>query len=523
MHVWQDKFATHQLSVADAMYLLVHDDVVAEIESVRMLVTTGMSTAQLLEAEMTLEQLDREWIQSRVASVSRLSRSAHGFMTISDRLFTNVWRHGVAFRPCEQQQQRSPPQSPSIRPLSPVRSPPRSRGLASLLSGSKMHNKPRKIHTVNYKTNQFELRRLQSELEISHIIYNVRTQDVLNSRQWIQDNCTEEVVARNSPLFHQMRKQKAAATLMSLLLRRFHVVVAKWFMGWRTATMEDHCRQRITRFCACKGALKLLILSRQLLKQSLLNKWARWKHSLKIQRKLGRLAGIVTIQSWMRSCLAKKRALTYHIQRAATTIQAAWHGHVCRKLLTRRRRFVAYRDATLSIERAYRAYWSHRQFAIHMKLHRASCTITRSIRRYCVWRRLFRSWCERVARFHSAAALQLWLRKTLARIQFERGYRAQREAAARTLQQFFRYVRFVLHFSGRVQRQLAKKHAAAVRLQNAYRAKLARARFYALKDQLEAQRRQQILTLMWNNAYATTIQRCWRQRRAPRRRRHPTP
>jgi hypothetical protein len=230
-----------------------------------------------------------------------------------------------------------------------------------------------------------------------------------------------------------------------------------------------------------------------------------------------RLASTVALQSWMRCRLAKRRAKTYHLERAASVLQAAWRGYHCRKMLRRRRRFAAYSASASVVQRSFRAHYKRCQFAIHWRRHKASRCIARSLRRYCARRRLFASWCARVARFHSAAVLQLWTRKSLAHMRTARALEAKKMASALTLQRFFRYVRFLLIFSSRVRRVAEQRHAAAVKLQNAYRSKIARARFYALKDQLEAKRRTEILEMMWDNAYATTIQRSWRKMRLQRK------
>ncbi|KAJ0402321.1 hypothetical protein P43SY_008562 [Pythium insidiosum] len=222
---------------------------------------------------------------------------------------------------------------------------------------------------------------------------------------------------------------------------------------------------------------------------------------------------IVTIQSWMRSQLMRSRLATMHIELAATKIAAAWRGFHCRKLQRRRRRFHAYVAAAGIVQRAFRTYRNRVEFAIHWGRHKASLRITRNLRRYCWRRRMFRSWCQRVARFHSAAVIQVWMRRRLRHIRFKRAYHETRTTAALALQKFFRFVHFMRVFGSRVQRLVARRHHAALQLQNAYRAKVARARFHALKDQLEEQLRRETLRLMWDNAYATSIQRWWRHRR----------
>ncbi|KAE9052033.1 hypothetical protein PR001_g888 [Phytophthora rubi] len=72
--------------------------------------------------------------------------------------------------------------------------------------------------------------------------------------------------------------------------------------------------------------------------------------------------------------------------------------------------------------------------------------------------------------------------------------------ASHVLFNFFRYTQFMRRFGARVETLAKRQRAAAVLLQNAYRAKQARARFYELKVRVEDQRRQEILTHMWNNA-----------------------
>lgn len=137
---------------------------------------------------------------------------------------------------------------------------------------------------------------------------------------------------------------------------------------------------------------------------------------------------------------------------------------------------------------------------------RAARVITRSVRAYVKKRRDFRARCHRLASYHAAIAIQIWGRRQRARIQRKRTRHQQIEAAARVLAKFFRWARFMRRFGSRVRRLLEARTRGAVKLQTAYRVKRARARFYELQDRLEEQRRLEILRVMWENAYASTIQ-----------------
>lgn len=241
-----------------------------------------------------------------------------------------------------------------------------------------------------------------------------------------------------------------------------------------------------------------------------LNSWKQWSEDVANQQYSENTAAVVTVQAWMRQSLARRRVAGYHVFRSASMIQTLWRGFYCRKMLTRARRYQLFNSAASAIQLRYRAFLCRCLFVIKLRCHRAALMITRNLRRYCAKRRMFRAWCRRVARFHSAAAIQVWMRSTLARIRRDIARRAKHGSAACILQRFFRYTRFLLLFDGRVQRLILKKTAAAVMLQKAYRAKIARARFYALKDQLEEQVRERVLREMWNNFYASNIQRWWR-------------
>lgn len=247
-----------------------------------------------------------------------------------------------------------------------------------------------------------------------------------------------------------------------------------------------------------------------------LNSWKQWSDDIGNQQHSENIAAVVTVQAWMRQSLARRRVAGYHLYRSMSMIQALWRGFYCRKILTRAQRYRLFNSAASVIQHSHRAYICRCSFVIKLRCHRAALMITRNLRRYCAKRCLFRAWCHRVARFHSAAAIQVWMRSTVARIRRDRARRAKHGSAARILQRFFRYTKFLLLFDGRVQRLILKKTAAAVMLQKAYRAKIARARFYALKDQLEEQVRERVLREMWNNFYASNIQRWWRKNK-----RHP--
>lgn len=248
-----------------------------------------------------------------------------------------------------------------------------------------------------------------------------------------------------------------------------------------------------------------------------LNSWKKWLKETAYQQYSEKTAAVATVQAWMRQRLARHRVAGYQVFRSATIVQALWRGFYCRRMLTRARRFRLFNSAARMIQHNYRAYICRCSFAIMLRCHRAALMITQNLRRYSAKRRMFRSWCHRVARFHSAVMIQVWMQSTVARIRRGRARRAKYGSAALILQRFFRYTRFLLLFDGRIQRLIAKKMAAAVKLQKAYRAKIARARFYALKDQLEEQVRQRVLRDMWNNYYASSIQQWWRCRNNKRR------
>ncbi|GLD99391.1 hypothetical protein PINS_up008110 [Pythium insidiosum] len=343
---------------------------------------------------------------------------------------------------------------------------------------------------------------------------------VLQARRWVRDHCVDTILESPLLLSPSWRHRFAAEKLQALLLRFAVRSQARRFHVWTRAVSASRCQELTLQYCRLKAAHLLMARARRHLSERLRSLWAKWCRLQREERDHELFAAVVTLQSWMRCQLMRRRLATMHLERAATEIAAAWRGFFCRKLQRRRRRFHAYVTAAEIVQRAFRTYVNRVQFAIHWGRHKASIRITRNLRRYCWRRRMFRSWCHRVARFHSAAVIQIWMRRRLRHIRFKRAYHHSRSLAAVALQRFFRFVYFVRVFGARVQRLVERRQRAATRLQQAYRAKMARARFHALKDQLEEQLRRETLQRMWDNAYATSIQRWWRQQQQRQRRRH---
>lgn len=261
-----------------------------------------------------------------------------------------------------------------------------------------------------------------------------------------------------------------------------------------------------------------MIRARTKLNSMVATRYQCWLALVAEQHEMEQLAALVTIQSLARVLIAKRVRSGYRVRHAATLLQACWRGFFCRKMLNRRHRYHQYTLASVSIQKCYRAHIFRREVHEFLVANRAARVITRTLRRYCAKRRLTRAWLHRLARFHAAIAIQLWLKFRMARIRRARARKKMHGSAALMMQHFFKRARFLLLFDRRVHLLIQRKMLAAQKLQAAYRAKLARARFHALKDELEAQRREEVLRSMWENAYATAIQRCWRKKKAPRMR-----
>lgn len=262
-----------------------------------------------------------------------------------------------------------------------------------------------------------------------------------------------------------------------------------------------------------KCALWVMRRARWRLRALVSRSWMRWKADTSEQRALEEFAALVSLQSWRRQAIGKRKAASHVGQRAAFTIQARWRGFYARKMLARRRRFAKYSVAAAQLQRCYRAFRFRQQITSFVREMRAARVVTRSVRSYVKKRRDFRAWCHRLARYHAAIAIQMWGRRQRVRIQRKRTRRQQVDVAVRVLVKFFRWAKFMQRFGLRVRRLLEARTRAATKLQTAYRAKRARARFYLLQDSLEEQRRLEILRGMWENAYASTIQTWWRRRR----------
>lgn len=261
-----------------------------------------------------------------------------------------------------------------------------------------------------------------------------------------------------------------------------------------------------------------MIRARTRLKSMVVVKWQSWQAFVAEQHEMEKLAALVTIQSLARVAIAKRTRSGFLVNHSATLLQACWRGFFCRKMLKRSRRYHQYALASIAIQHCYRAHVFRREFHEFLVTNRVARIITRAVRRYCARRKLTRAWLHRLARFHAAIAIQLWFKVHAARLRHTRARTKLRGSAASVMQQFFKRATFLLLFDRRVQVLLRKKTQAAQRLQAAYRAKLARVKFHALKDRLEAQKRDELLRSMWENAYATAIQRCWRKKKKEARR-----
>ncbi|TYZ66223.1 hypothetical protein PybrP1_002108 [[Pythium] brassicae (nom. inval.)] len=234
------------------------------------------------------------------------------------------------------------------------------------------------------------------------------------------------------------------------------------------------------------------------------------------QQDAERLAALACLQSWTRVLVAKRVRSEYRVQHAATCLQALWRGFCCRKMLCRRDRYLRYTRASRSVQRAFRSHVFRRAFRTFLAANRAARAVTQCVRRYGARRRLQRAWLKRLARFHAAIAIQRWLRVRMRQIRRARARTKMVGSAASVMQRFFKRARFLLVFDKRVQLLLQRKTRAAQTLQSAYRARAARMKFHALKDALDARKRDEVLRVMWANAYATSIQTWWRKTRTRR-------
>ncbi|DBA00017.1 TPA: hypothetical protein N0F65_002020 [Lagenidium giganteum] len=259
------------------------------------------------------------------------------------------------------------------------------------------------------------------------------------------------------------------------------------------------------------------IRARLVLRRMVFRRWHTWKHALLTEQAHEQLAACVTIQSWMRFVLVRLRARMFRINRGLAYFQARWRGFYSRRMLVRERRFHRYVAAVRCVERAYQAYTARCRFVFHFERLKASMIITRRVRGYCKRLRMFRAWLHKLARFHAAVVIQLWYRRTMRRIWRRRAVRDRIVHSAHVVFRFFRYAYFCVVFLRRVESALQHKAAAATTLQRVYRAKRARERFHALKDALEAQKRAQVLRMMWDNAYAMRIQQAWRHKKLRQR------
>ncbi|KAG3117278.1 hypothetical protein PI125_g3889 [Phytophthora idaei] len=484
--IWEDKFRLKCLAVEDVLFLLAHPSVANTLESASFLRESNLTYDQVMELEMALVMLRQQdrWSNAHSPKVSHLS--------LCDKLARNAWIHGRAL-----------PASRSSCVMLPEvivlkRTLPRTVARAKL---------PQKQRMIPIKTGQ--------TLATPKATTPQQTDCSLEIREWVRDHCMEEM-ARSLA----MRKQFAVEKIWIVVSRNLQQIKCRRFAHWRQQTMWMQCQQQIRRFCQLKCALWVLQRSRKRLECAVFRLWCRWMVNVACQREDETIAATVAIQSWIRGVRGKHTAAIHHLHQAATLIQAQWRGIHSRRMFKRKKRFIAYNVAAHRVQRFYHSYLFRVRCTVWMKQQRAARVVTRACVRYIEKKLDYLAWCHHVARYRAAVSIQIWMRRKRKRIALAKAKHDRLANARRVLFNFFRYTRFIRSFGLRVESGLKRKTAAAVLLQNAYRAKQARARFYELKVHLEDQRRQEILTLMWNNAYATTIQKWWRKRKLMRRRQY---
>lgn len=486
LSLWEDKFRLKRLELDDVLFLLAQPNIASTLESASFLREVRISYDQVMELEMTLAMLREQpkWSKASTLTLHRMQTRA----TLCGLMAWNVWMHGQAFRVGVT----------SIRNLPKVTSPKR--------------KSPKQLQSAIATPTSRETKRglLQKPAKIQ-----VSAQEMercpASIRAWIRDHCIEEI-SRSSTI----QKQVAAEKLMIILSRHCHQTVYQRFSQWRQSISWARCHDQVGRFCRLKCALFILQRSRTRLQHLVIRVWSRWMTISKQEHEDEIFVAAVMIQSWLRGVRGRQAAAVHNLHQAAILIQANWRGFHSRRMVRRRRRFLQYSAAAHRVQRYYHSYIFRVRCAVFLKYQRAARRITRAIRQYIEKKRDFAAWLHHLARYHAAIAIQLWLKRTTKRIRRERARRAKLANAQRVLFDFFRRLKFLRCFGLRLDRVVKRKHAAAVLLQNAYRAKRARARFYELKVRLEDQRRQEILRFMWHNAYAATIQKWWRKRRQRR-------
>ncbi|KAL3671795.1 hypothetical protein V7S43_003704 [Phytophthora oleae] len=469
--LWEDKFRLKCLASEDILFLLVHPNVASTLESASFLRELDLSYDQVMKLETAIAMLRRqdEWVYSHSSKVSTSS--------LYIKLARNAWIHG-----------RVLPASRTVLPqvIVTTRTPSRTSNRA----------KPQRPPTDSRRP--------------APTVVGCP----LKVREWVRDNCMEEIYRSAT-----MRKQFAGEKLSIIMSRYCERAKHRRFAHWHQQTKWLQSLQQIQTFCRLKCALWILQRSRKRLECTIFRLWGRWMSGVVCQRESEAIAATVAIQSWIRGVKGKQAAAVHHLHQAATLIQARWRGCQARRLSKRKKRFIAYNEAAHRVQGFYHSYIFRVRCAVWMKQQRAARVVTRTFVRYVERKRDFLAWSHHLARYHAAISIQLWIRRTRRRVAKAKAKSDRQANARRVLFKFFRYARFLRCFGLRVESTVKTKTAAAVLLQNAYRAKRARTQFYELKVHLEGQRRQEILTLMWNNAYATTIQTWWRKRKHLARRR----
>ncbi|OQS04719.1 hypothetical protein THRCLA_03061 [Thraustotheca clavata] len=341
-------------------------------------------------------------------------------------------------------------------------------------------------------------------------VYNLLEQTVENSQRWIRDHCSVQALMTAQT----QRVPFALRRFERVFLRMKYRLIYKRFDRWRAQVHWERIQFQIQTFFRLKCVQKLCVWARSHVRQKLVHYVQKWQTATSGLREVELLAAQITLQAWFRSLNIQRQVEHFRKQKSAHAIQITWKHWVKSRYVKRELGYLKYKAATSRIERFYICYRFCYRDKVSRIENRSARLITRSIRQVAAKRTTSGYRLERRKRNHAAIKIQRWFRQQVAEYALQIQQTLLRHYSARVLQRLMKWAALTFVIRRRVANRRVLQHKAAVKLQQAYRSKLARAKLWQLRDEIEAYCRCKLLQEMWQRASATSIQQWWRHRKA---------
>ena len=269
--------------------------------------------------------------------------------------------------------------------------------------------------------------------------------------------------------------------------------------------------QKIFIIVCSKGCTLLLSRARRQLNVNFRHRWTTWRTLLDTQKELELIAATLTLQSFVRQILATLFVQRVREKNAVGVLEKAWYYFTLRKLSVRRRRYVLCTASCRTIQRQLRVHHFRARFHTILRQNTAIRCIQRGTR--CSTSRHKVSELRNTRRIQTANGLriQCWFRCQTARHRLLLLRRIRRKKAIEIIIKAWKSSRLRHAVLARVLKTRKRRGAAATKLQQRYRIRMARRAMSTLRDTLQSQRRQLNLKIMWEKSSAITLQIWWRR------------